>query len=115
MQIEDDRARLEGEEALATQLDQGDVDRAVLIMDRYYALERGGREDAARLAQRLRTHAENLVKHGDDLPTHEVNFEQAMVAPLLDLGRRLPALLVDPERSRLGCLAGRSRRTGSHS
>ena len=99
-------------------LDQGDVDRAVLIMDRYYALggdhflafelgaimfdlhqrltELGRGEDAARLAQRLIGHAQNFLNHGDDLPAHEVNYEQSMVAPLLDL--LLAAYRIAPDR-----------------
>jgi hypothetical protein len=66
-------------------LDQGDVDRAVSIMDRYYELggdhflafelgaimsdlqqrltERGQDEDAARLAVQVLRHAENFLNH----------------------------------------------------
>ena len=97
-------------------LDQGDVDRAVLIMDRYYALggdhflgfelgsimsdlhqrltESGRGEEAARLGRRVTGHATNFLNHGDDLPAHEVNYEQSIVAPLLDL--LLSARRIDP-------------------
>jgi hypothetical protein len=88
-------------------LDQGDLERAAAVMDRYYADggehflafelgpvlddlagrldERGCREDAARMRQHLVDHARRFVGYGRDLPAHEVNYEQSMVAPLLEL------------------------------
>ncbi len=33
----------------------------------------------------LARHARTFVEYGDDLPPHEVNYEQSMVAPLLEL------------------------------
>lgn len=112
-------------------LDQGDLDRAVAILDRYYALggdhflafdlgpllrdvagrlEALGRpEDAGRLRGHLRGHAAAFLAHDEDLPAHEVNYEQSMVAPLVDL--LLAAHLEDPAavpagelRRRLGWL-----------
>jgi hypothetical protein len=88
-------------------LGQGDIDRAVRILDRYYELggshflafdlgpllveladrlaaaDRPG--DAARMREHLLLHARTFVEYGDDLPAHEVNYEQSMVAPLLEL------------------------------
>ncbi len=88
-------------------LGQGDLDRAVRIIDRYYAL--GGRhflafdlglllrdlaarlsaagrgEDAVRMLGHLGGHARSFLEYGDELPPHEVNYEQSMVAPLLEL------------------------------
>ncbi len=85
----------------------GDLDRAVLIVDRYYALggddflafglgpllndlERrlaaaGRPADASRMRDHLLRHAGAFLRYGDDLPAHEVNYEQSMVAPLLEL------------------------------
>lgn len=98
-------------------LGQGDVDRATRIIDQYY--ERGGRhflafdlgpllqdltalhtdagrpEDAARMRDHLIEHAKTFVEYGDDLPPHEVNYEQSMAAPLLEL--LLAAHRVAPE------------------
>ena len=88
-------------------LDQGDLDRAVMIMDRYYAL--GGEHflafdlgsllgdlvqrlrqvrrigDAERLQSHLLAHSRAFVAHGEELPAHEVNYEQSMVAPMVEL------------------------------
>ncbi|GAB2607200.1 hypothetical protein [Kribbella endophytica] len=84
-------------------LGQGDVDGAVRVLDRYYAL--GGdhflafdlgpllralaavtpAETASRMREHLRRHAAAFIEYGDDLPPHEVNYEQSMVAPLLEL------------------------------
>ena len=88
-------------------LEESDLDRAVAVMDRYYALggerflafELGavlgdlhdrlaacGRGAAAvRLRTHLLGHARGMLAAGEDLPAHEVNYEQSMVAPLLDL------------------------------
>lgn len=160
-------------------LGQGDVATAIRIIDRYYEL--GGDhflafdlgpilrelakvpEVSARMRDHLARHARAFLDYGDDLPPHEVNYEQSMVAPLLELliaahqeapdsfdpvephppsaladrvrrgparrtaapcpdpalgrllvrpvaavGRRLPALLVDPQRGRLPDLATRT-------
>jgi hypothetical protein len=98
-------------------LGQGDLDRATRIIDQYY--ERGGShflafdlgpllqdlaalhtdadrpDDAARMRRHLIEHAKTFVEYGDDLPPHEVNYEQSMVAPLLEL--LLAAHRVAPE------------------
>ncbi len=103
-------------------LDQGDVVRAVRIADRYYAL--GGAHflafglgpllrdlatrlngaGAARMERHLIAHATAFLEHGDDLPPHEVNYEQSMVAPLLELllaAREIePGLVSDAELDR---------------
>jgi hypothetical protein len=39
-------------------------------------------------------HARRVLRHGEDLPAHEVNYEQSMVAPLVEL--LLAARQVDP-------------------
>ncbi|WP_112239559.1 hypothetical protein [Kribbella monticola] len=79
-------------------LGQGDHDRAVQIIDRYYEL--GGdhylafdlgplllalSEHSPRLLEHLDRHARIFLEYGEDLPPHEVNYEQSMVAPLLEL------------------------------
>lgn len=88
-------------------LDLGDVDLAAMIMERYYALggnhflafdlgtvvpdlvaalrERGDDARAAQLEADLVRHARTMIDHDDDLPAHEVSYEQSMVAPLLGL------------------------------
>ncbi len=88
-------------------LDQGEVDLAASIMDRYYAnggehflafgvgpvmtelAERrsaaGRAAEAGAMRDRLLSHARRFLDYGDDLPAHEVNYEQSMVAPLLEL------------------------------
>lgn len=97
-------------------LDQGDLDTAVAILDRYYAdggahflafdlgplLRELGRHlqladrdaDAARMRDHLLGHAAAILDHDEDLPAHEVNYEQSMVAPLVEL--LLAAHLTDP-------------------
>jgi hypothetical protein len=37
------------------------------------------------MLEHLAGHARTFVEYGDDLPPHEVNYEQSMVAPLLEL------------------------------
>lgn len=82
-------------------LGQGDVATAVRIIDRYYEL--GGDhflafdlgpilrelakvpEVSGRMREHLARHARAFLDYGDDLPPHEVNYEQSMVAPLLEL------------------------------
>ncbi|MFI5713759.1 hypothetical protein [Kribbella sp. NPDC051620] len=79
-------------------LNQGDPTTAIRIIDRYYEL--GGTHflafdlgpllrELAKVAPRMRdhlaNHAQAFLDHGDDLPPHEVNYEQSMVAPLLEL------------------------------
>ncbi|TWD75233.1 hypothetical protein FB561_6671 [Kribbella amoyensis] len=84
-------------------LGQGDVAGAVRIIDRYYELggdhflafdlgpllaelaDRGDDEVRARMREHLVRHARSFLAYGDDLPPHEVNYEQSMVAPLLEL------------------------------
>ena len=97
-------------------LDQGDLDAAVAVLDRYYAdggehflafdlgplltavagrldvADRG--DDADRMRSHLLGHARAFLAYGEELPAHEVNYEQSMVAPLVDL--LLAAHLVDP-------------------
>jgi hypothetical protein len=79
-------------------LGQGSPERAVQILDRYYEL--GGdhflafdlgplllslSEHSPRMLEHLERHARTFVEYGDELPAHEVNYEQSMVAPLLEL------------------------------
>ena len=79
-------------------LGQGSRERAVQILDRYYEL--GGdhflafdlgplllslSEHSPRMLEHLERHARTFVEYGDELPAHEVNYEQSMVAPLLEL------------------------------
>jgi hypothetical protein len=82
-------------------LGQDDVTTAIRIIDRYYEL--GGDhflafdlgpilrelatvpEVSARMRDHLGRHARAFLEYGDDLPPHEVNYEQSMVAPLLEL------------------------------
>ena len=50
------------------------------------SLRKGGREDgAAEVESLLRGHAGASIAAGGDLPAHEVNYEQSMVAPLLEI------------------------------
>lgn len=82
---------------------QGDPAGAARILDRYYELggshflafdlgpllsELAGRldePDAVRMRDHLVRHARTFIEYGDELPPHEVNYEQSMVAPLLEL------------------------------
>ncbi|NEA34693.1 hypothetical protein [Streptomyces sp. SID13031] len=82
-------------------LSQGDTELAIRIIDRYYEL--GGDhflafdlgpllrelallpEVGQRMRGHLAKHAQAFLDYGDDLPPHEVNYEQSMVAPLLEL------------------------------
>jgi hypothetical protein len=79
-------------------LGQGDAGTAIRIIDRYYEL--GGAHFLAfdlgpilrelaksepRMRDHLANHAQAFLDYGDDLPPHEVNYEQSMVAPLLEL------------------------------
>jgi len=98
-------------------LDEGDLDLATRVMQRFYALggghflafELGGvvrdlaaalraagrTPDADELTGHLLDQARTFLAYGEDLPAHEVAYEQSMVAPLLDL--LLAARLLDPE------------------
>lgn len=74
-------------------LGQGDIETAERIINRYYEL--GGDHFLAfdlgpllrelRMPDHLARHAQAFLEYGDDLPPHEVNYEQSMVAPLLEL------------------------------
>jgi hypothetical protein len=97
-------------------LDQDDLDGATRIADRYYELggehflafglgslltdlagrlaATGRKTDAEWLRGHLLRHARTFIGYGDDLPPHEVNYEQSMVAPLLEL--LLAAYRTDP-------------------
>ncbi|TDO52508.1 hypothetical protein EV643_102347 [Kribbella sp. VKM Ac-2527] len=99
-------------------LGQGDVAGAVRIIDRYYELGGshflafdlgplleelaalpGDPARAARMRDHLAGHARAFLDYGDDLPPHEVNYEQSMVAPLLELllaARRVAPDSIDP-------------------
>ena len=98
-------------------LGQGDVAGAVRIIDRYYELggghylafdlgpllldlaDRLDSPDASRMRDHLARHARTFLDYGDDLPPHEVNYEQSMVAPLLELlllARQVAPDSVDP-------------------
>ena len=88
-------------------LDAGDLDLAHRIMTRFYALggehflafelggvvgdiagrlvAEGAQAEAGALTERLIQQAERYLGYGTELPPHEVNYEQSMVAPLLDL------------------------------
>lgn len=88
-------------------LNQQQLDRAVRVVDRYYVLggrnflafdlgpllrtmsaqlvDEGRTDDAHRLRGYLSSHAATILAAGEDLPAHEVNYEQSMVAPMLEL------------------------------
>jgi hypothetical protein len=88
-------------------LDAGEEDLAARVMNRFYelggehflAFELGGvvgdlvealtasgrAAEAAELTRQLQQQAARYLAYGEDLPAHEVNYEQAIVAPLLDL------------------------------
>lgn len=104
-------------------LDAGDLDAAARVVTRFYALggerflafelgsvvgdlaaalcEAGREQEAGQLTGRLPDQARTYLAYGEDLPAHEVNFEQSMVAPLLDVllaARRVqPDLVPDGE------------------
>lgn len=88
-------------------LDAGNLDLAHQVMVRFYELggqhflafelgpvvsdladqltAAGRRSDADQLTNRLLDQAQVYLGYGADLPAHEVNYEQSIVAPLLDL------------------------------
>ncbi|GAA1693216.1 DUF5695 domain-containing protein [Kribbella yunnanensis] len=74
-------------------LGQGDRDGAVRILNRYYelggdhflAFDLGPLLTELGLHEHLVRHARTFLQYGDELPPHEVNYEQSMVAPLLEL------------------------------
>ncbi|GAA1573175.1 DUF5695 domain-containing protein [Kribbella hippodromi] len=74
-------------------LGQGDRDGATRILDRYYelggdhflAFDLGPLLSELGLHDHLVRHAKTFIGYGDELPPHEVNYEQSMVAPLLEL------------------------------
>ena len=108
-------------------LDAGDLDLAARVMGCFYALggehflafELGGvvgdlaealtasgrAAEAEELTGQLRQQAARYLAYGEDLPAHEVNYEQSIVAPLLDL--LLAAHRMDPNLARpRSCAAG---------
>jgi hypothetical protein len=61
-------------------------DLGPLLRDLSNTLAEAGRlDDAARMREHLLGHARQVLAAGEDLPPHEVNYEQSMVAPMLDL------------------------------
>ncbi|MFI6830345.1 hypothetical protein ACIBG5_24825 [Kribbella sp. NPDC050241] len=74
-------------------LGQGDRTGAARILDRYYelggdhflAFDLGPLLSELGMRDHLIRHARQFVEYGDELPPHEVNYEQSMVAPLLEL------------------------------
>ncbi|HEY3556890.1 MAG TPA: hypothetical protein VGL05_05495 [Kribbella sp.] len=74
-------------------LGQGDRDSATRILNRYYelggdhflAFDLGPLLSELGLHDQLVRHAQTFISYGDELPPHEVNYEQSMVAPLLEL------------------------------
>ncbi|HZX04161.1 hypothetical protein [Kribbella sp.] len=74
-------------------LGQGDRDGATRILNRYYelggdhflAFDLGPLLTELGLEEHLVRHAQTFIGYGDELPPHEVNYEQSMVAPLLEL------------------------------
>ncbi|TDD30612.1 hypothetical protein E1218_00775 [Kribbella turkmenica] len=74
-------------------LGQGDRAAATRILERYYelggahflAFDLGPLLSELGLRDRLVEHARTFLEYGDELPPHEVNYEQSMVAPLLEL------------------------------
>ncbi len=112
-------------------LDEGDLDLALAVMTRFYALDgkkflafelgsvvrdlaaalrNAGRDpEADALTDLLLDQAATYLRYGDELPPHEVNYEQSIAAPLLDLllaaHALRPAAVPAPElRRRLGWL-----------
>jgi hypothetical protein len=74
-------------------LGQGDRATAARILNRYYelggdhflAFDLGPLLSQLGLHDHLIRHAKTFLGYGDELPPHEVNYEQSMVAPLLEL------------------------------
>ncbi|MFB6725718.1 hypothetical protein ACFCV3_36440 [Kribbella sp. NPDC056345] len=74
-------------------LGQGDRDGAARVLNRYYelggdhflAFDLGPLLTELGLHEHLVRHARTFLQYGDELPPHEVNYEQSMVAPLLEL------------------------------
>ncbi|GAA0601317.1 DUF5695 domain-containing protein [Kribbella sandramycini] len=74
-------------------LGQGDREGATRVLNRYYelggdhflAFDLGPLLTELGLHDHLIRHARTFVEYGDALPPHEVNYEQSMVAPLLEL------------------------------
>jgi hypothetical protein len=74
-------------------LGQGDRAGAARILDRYYelggdhflAFDLGPLLSELGMRDHLIRHAQTFIEYGDELPPHEVNYEQSMVAPLLEL------------------------------
>ncbi|NIK57779.1 hypothetical protein [Kribbella shirazensis] len=74
-------------------LGQGDRAGATRILNRYYelggdhflAFDLGPLLSELGLHDHLVRHAKTFIGYGDELPPHEVNYEQSMVAPLLEL------------------------------
>ena len=62
------------------------IGAGLAALDLAAALRAGRRdEEAAAVDGLLRGHARASIATGDDLPAHEVNYEQSMVAPLLEI------------------------------
>jgi hypothetical protein len=74
-------------------LGQGDRAGATRVLERYYelggdhflAFDLGPLLSELGLRDHLVRHARTFIEYGDELPPHEVNYEQSMVAPLLEL------------------------------
>lgn len=74
-------------------LGQGDRAGATRILERYYelggshflAFDLGPLLSELGMRDHLVQHARTFIEYGDELPPHEVNYEQSMVAPLLEL------------------------------
>jgi hypothetical protein len=74
-------------------LGQGDRAGAARILTRHYelggdhflAFDLGPLLSELGLHDHLIRHARTFIEYGDELPPHEVNYEQSMVAPLLEL------------------------------
>jgi hypothetical protein len=93
-------------------LGQGDRAGATRILNRYYelggdhflAFDLGPLLSELGLRDHLVRHARTFIEYGDELPPHEVNYEQSMVAPLLELlvaaYRRAPDEIDGAELSR---------------
>lgn len=78
--------------------DPADLDDARRIVERYYALEGdrflaigigdclvGLHRHGVAVADLAVRHADRFIGYGRELPAHEVNYEQSMVAPLLSI------------------------------